>query len=239
MHLLFDANFQRKNPILNYEEKMANLKPDLRERVFLRGLSYPSEEELLMLILGSGTKEHPVEILAHKIRDAIDASNRETLIEELLKISGIGLGKALSIAAAVEFGRRKSQMFNIRIECSTDIIPYIEHYGFKTNEHFLVISLSGAHEIVSKKVVAVGNANSAIISPREIFFEAAKMHASAIIVAHNHPSGICAPSELDIETTHHICAAGEILGILVLDHVILGRGKYYSFLEHGLLNSNF
>ncbi|MDE6068488.1 MAG: hypothetical protein K2F89_06010, partial [Treponemataceae bacterium] len=81
---------------------MANLKPDLRERVFLRGLSYPSEEELLMLILGSGTKEHPVEILAHKIRDAIDASNRENLIEELLKISGIGLGKALSIAAAVE-----------------------------------------------------------------------------------------------------------------------------------------
>lgn len=218
---------------------MANVKPDLRERVFFRGLNYPSDEELLMLIVGSGTKEYPVEILAHKIRDAIDISSRDTLIEELLKIPGIGLGKALSIAAAVEFGRRTSQLFNIKIKCTADIIPYIEHYGFKTSEHFLVVSLSGAHEIVNKKVVAVGNANSALISPREIFFEAAKMHASAIIVAHNHPSGVCAPSESDIETTHHICAAGEILGILVLDHVILGRGNYYSFLEHGLLNSNF
>ena len=213
-----------------------NDKPDLRERVFARGLGYPTNEELLMLILGSGTKQCPVESLAKKVKGVIDVANRENLIECLIEIPGVGLGKALSIAAAVEFGMRNAQIFRKRIDSPTDIVPYIEHYGFKTNEHFITLALSGAREILNQQVVAVGGSNSATISPREIFFEAAKSHASAIIVAHNHPSGICRPSNLDIETTEHIRTVGELLGITLLDHIILTKDEYFSFSEHGMLN---
>ncbi len=213
-----------------------NDKPDLRERVFARGLGYPTNEELLMLILGSGIKHCPVETLAKKVKDVIDIAERENLIECLIEIPGVGLGKALSIAAAVEFGRRNAQIFSKRIDSPSDIVPYIEHYGFKTSEHFITLALSGAREILNQQVVAVGGTNSTTINPREIFFEATKTHASAIIIAHNHPSGICRPSNLDIETTSHICAIGELLGITLLDHIILAKEEYFSFSEHGMLN---
>ncbi len=213
-----------------------NDKPDLRERVFARGLGYPTNEELLMLILGSGTKRCPVETLAKKVKGVIDVASRENLIECLIEIPGVGLGKALSIAAAVEFGKRNAQIFKKRIDSPSDIVPYIEHYGFKPNEHFITLALSGAREILSRQVVAVGGNNSATIRPREIFFEATKSHASAIIIAHNHPSGICRPSNLDVETTNHIHAVGELLGITLLDHIILTKDEYFSFSEHGMLN---
>lgn len=213
-----------------------NKKPDLRERVFARGLSYPSDEELLMLILGSGTKSDPVESLAFKIKNVVDFSARQNLIDNLMQIPGVGLGKALSIAAAVEFGRRKSALLQRHIKTPSEIVPYIKHYGFKPVEHFITVSLSGAHEVVDTKVVAVGGSNSAIISPREVFFEASKSHASSIIIVHNHPDGSCTPSEADIETTEHICAAGEILGISLLDHIILCRESYFSFREHGMIH---
>lgn len=213
-----------------------NDKPDLRERVFARGLSYPTNEELLMLMLGSGMKDCPVESLAKKVKDVIDIASREDLIGCLIRIPGVGLGKALSIAAAIEFGRRNAQIFSKRIYSPSDIVPYIEHFGFKTNEHFITLALSGAREILNKKVVAVGGTNRTTINPREIFFEATKTHASAIIIAHNHPSGICTPSNLDIETTKHICTIGELLGITLLDHIILAKEEYFSFSEHGMLN---
>ena len=139
-------------------------------------------------------------------------------------------------AAAVEFGKRNAQIFKKRIDSPSDIVPYIEHYGFKPNEHFITLALSGAREILSRQVVAVGGNNSATIRPREIFFEATKSHASAIIIAHNHPSGICRPSNLDVETTNHIHAVGELLGITLLDHIILTKDEYFSFSEHGMLN---
>ena len=208
---------------------------DLRERVFARGLSYPSDPELLMLVLGSGTKDLPVEEIAYKMADMIDSVGRENLVDSFLKIPGVGLGKALAVAAALEFGRRRAANINAVVRTPQDLLPFIKQYAYKSAEHFIAVSLSGAHEILGQKVVAVGNGNSAIINPREVFFEAVKNRASAVILAHNHPSGTAAPSDDDIATTRRISAAAGILGISVLDHIIISRSGYFSFKEHDML----
>ena len=208
---------------------------DLRERVFARGLSYPSDAELLMLVLGSGTKDLPVEEIAYKMADVIDVSGRENLVDNFLKIPGVGMGKALAVAAALEFGRRRAANINAVVHKPEDLLPFIKQYAYKAAEHFIAVSLSGAHEILSQKVVAVGNSNAAIINPREVFFEAVQTRASAVILAHNHPSGGASPSDDDIDTTRRLCSAADILGISVLDHIIVSRSEYFSFKEHNML----
>lgn len=208
---------------------------DLRERVFARGLSYPSDAELLMLILGSGTKDLPVEEIAYRMSDAIDVSGRDEIVGNFLKIPGVGLGKALAVAAALEFGRRKAKHLNAVVQKPSDLLPFIQQYAYKSSEHFIAVSLSGAHEILGQKVIAVGNSNSAIVNPREVFFEAVKTRASAVILAHNHPAGGSTPSDDDIKTTSRLRAAADILGISVLDHIIVSRSDYFSFREHNML----
>lgn len=217
---------------------MGKTKLDLRERVFSRGLSYPTDSELLMLVLGSGTKDLPVEEIAYKMADMIDVSGRENLVDNFLKIPGVGLGKALAVAAALEFGRRRAANINAVVRTPQDLLPFIKQYAYKTTEHFIAVSLSGAHEILSQKVVAVGNSNSAIINPREVFFEAVQTRASAVILAHNHPSGSVEPSEDDIATTRRLSAAADILGISVLDHIIISRSEYFSFKERDMLKES-
>lgn len=214
---------------------MGKTKLDLRERVFARGMTYPSDAELLMLVLGSGTKDLPVEEIAYKMLDAIDVSSGKSLVDNFLRIPGVGIGKALAVAAALEFGRRRAANLNAVINTPQDLLPFIKQYAYKNTEHFITVSLSGAREILSQKVVAVGSSNSAIINPREVFFEAVQRRASAVILSHNHPSGNASPSQEDIETTRRLSSAADILGISVLDHIIVSRNDYFSFKERGLL----
>ncbi|MBQ6029799.1 MAG: DNA repair protein RadC [Treponema sp.] len=208
---------------------------DLRERVFARGLSYPSDAELLMLILGSGTAALPVEEIAYKMMDAIDLSGEKNLVDNFLKIPGVGLGKALAVSAALEFGRRRAAHYNAVVNQPQDLLPFVKQYAYKSSEHFIAVSLSGAREIISQKVVALGASNSAIINPREVFFDAVQARASAVILVHNHPSGVESPSQDDIKTTKRLCEAADILGISVLDHIIITKTGYFSFKEHNLL----
>lgn len=213
-----------------------NLKPDLRERVLTRGFTYPTDEELIMMIIGSGTKNIPVEILSQKILNVIDKTDRDKLISELLKIRGVGVSKALAVASAVEFGRRRTCHLEARVKCANDVLPFVQSYAMKMQEHFLTVSLSGAHEIISINVTSVGTVNNAMIHPREVFTEAIKRQASAIIVCHNHPSGNINPSRDDIETTNRLLEASEILGITLLDHLIINKTNYFSFREHKFFN---
>lgn len=212
------------------------LKPDLRERVMIRGLTYPTDEELIMMIIGSGTKEIPVEILAHKIVNVIDRTESDKMIPELLKIRGVGISKALAVASAVEFGRRRTCHLEARVKCVNDVLPFVKTYAMKMQEHFLTISLSGAHEILGINVTSVGTVNNAMIHPREVFTEAIRKQASAIIVCHNHPSGNINPSRDDIETTKRLLESSEILGITLLDHIIINKTSYFSFREHKFLD---
>ena len=210
-------------------------KPDIRELVLANGLSYPSDEELLMLILGSGTKSVPVETLSARVLKVINSTNPPDFVSELLKIDGIGTTKALTVAAALELGRRQNRTPEVRLKEPKDVVPYIQHYAMQQTEHCVCVSLNGSREIISIRVLSKGGGNRAILRPREIFSEPLKEHASAIVLCHNHPSGICLPSDADIETTLELYKVADMLGIVLLDHIIITKLAYFSFLEHGLL----
>lgn len=208
---------------------------DLRQLTLRNGLSFPNDKELIMLILGSGTKQMPVDEMSDKILKVICAWNPENWLEKLQAISGVGASKALAIAAALELGRRHNRSPQAVVDKPQDVIPFIKHYAMQNSEHFVTVTVNGAKEILNIRVLSVGSRNMAVLKAGDIFSEALKEHASGIILSHNHPGGLAEPSDADLETTKHLCVAAEILGIPILDHIIITRNSYFSFLEHGLL----
>ncbi|GMO50529.1 MAG: DNA repair protein RadC [Treponemataceae bacterium] len=211
------------------DEECASRHPHVREKVLKKGVGAAADHELVMLLLGSGSKTQPVSRLARKVLTALAASNPENRIEALMNVKGMGPGKTLIIAAAIELGRRLNAYTLAPIKKPQDIVPFVQHYAMQPNEHFISVTLNGAHEILQIRAVTSGTVNKTLIHPREIFFDAVKERACAIIVCHNHPSGSCLPSEEDIETTRRIYQASKVLGIHILDHLIITRTGFYSF----------
>jgi DNA repair protein RadC len=213
-----------------------NNKPEIREKALKFGLGYPLDYELVMLILGAGNRQMSVETMSKKIVDALDSCNSDDMVEQLLKMKGIGQGKALAVAAAIELGKRRTCHLGAHIKSPCDVIPFVNHYAMSDKEHFLAVTLNGGHNIIQIHVVSIGTTNSTVVYPRDVFYEAIKEHASAIIVCHNHPSGLVEPSDEDIECTKQLLEASKIVGIPILDHIIIDYSSYYSFMESGLLN---
>ena len=222
-----------KNKICDFTN--TNRHPDIRELTLANGISYPSDEELIMLILGRGTKGNPIGFLSDKVISVINSSNENDLIKKLTELPGMGSSKALSVAAALELGRRRRGYLHSVIRHPKDILQYVRQYSLEPAEHFITITTNGAHEILSTKVVSVGTVNKALIHPREVFADAVAEHASGIICCHNHPCNQCYPSDADIESTRQLQKASQILGISFLDHLIVTRDSYFSFLEHDML----
>lgn len=214
---------------------MEKIKPDVREKALEHGFSYLFDEELVMLILGSGTRQMPVELMAERIVGILYDFDAEEVVENLVRLNGVGLGKALAVAAALELGRRRSCHLRAPIKSPTDIVPFVKNYAVCDKEHFLLVTLNGGHEIIQIHVITVGTLNRTLIHPREIFSVAMRDNAAAIIVSHNHPSGNCEPSEEDIQVTETLRKVSVIMGIELLDHVIVSREGYFSFLEHKML----
>ncbi len=212
-----------------------NNKPDIREKALKFGLGYPLDYELVMLILGAGNRQMSVEAMSKKIVDVLDSGNNDDMVERLNKMKGIGQSKALAVAAAVELGKRRTCHLGAHISTPCDVIPFVNHYAMSGKEHFLAVTLNGGHNIIQIHVVSIGTTNSAFVHPREVFYEAIKENASAILVCHNHPSGSVEPSDEDIECTRKLLDASKIIGIPILDHIIIDCNSYYSFLESGLL----
>ncbi|MBQ0039223.1 MAG: DNA repair protein RadC [Treponema sp.] len=223
-----------KNKISDYSNQ--NRHPDIRELTLANGISYPSDEELVMLILGRGTKDNPIARLSEEVVDAINSTNESELMERLTSIGGMGASKALAITAALELGRRRKGYLHSVIHQPKDIIQYVRQYSLEQAEHFITITTNGAHEILSQRIISVGTVNRALIHPREVFAPAIAEHASGIICCHNHPCNQCYPSEADIEATIQLQKASKVLGISFLDHIIITRDSYFSFLEHGMLD---
>ncbi len=139
--------------------------------------------------------------------------------------------KVKRIAAAFELARRRIRPEGLKITFPPDVLPLIRHYADRKQEHFLCLSLNGANEVITSRVVSVGLVNKTQVHPREVFVDPITDRAAAIIVAHNHPAGSVMPSPEDIEVTEQLKAAGETLGIRLLDHIIFNQKEYYSFLE--------
>ncbi len=215
--------------------KNEKYKPNVREAAMEHGLSYLFDEELIMLILGTGTRQMPVELMAERILGVLDDYDSDQVVEKLLRLKGVGQGKALAVAAALELGKRRNNHLCAPVKSSADIVPFVKNYAVCKKEHFLLVTLNGSHEIIQIHVVSVGTLNRTLIHPREIFSTAMKEDAAAIIVCHNHPSGNCRPSEEDVLVTHNLERVGEIMGIELLDHIIVCRDSYFSFMDNKLL----
>jgi DNA repair protein RadC len=204
-----------------------------REKLQERGAEALSDVELLAILLGSGTKEHDVMEVAEKILKVVDGDKGRISIEELQKIEGVGFAKATLIAAALEFARRRIRPEGLKITFPADVLPLIRHYADRKQEHFICISINGASEVITTRVISVGLVNRTQVHPREVFADPITDRASSIIVAHNHPSGALIPSKEDLEVTRQLKSTGEILGIRLLDHIIFNGKGYYSLVEKG------
>lgn len=206
-----------------------------REKLWQKGAGALSDLELMAILLGKGIVGHDVMTVANRILKVMDASNINPNIEDLQKIDGVGPAKAALIAAAIEFARRRIRPEGFKISIPPDVLPLIQHYADRKQEHFICISLNGANEVIASRVVSVGLVNKTHVHPREVFADPITDRASAIIVAHNHPSGDLNPSRDDSAITKQLKFAGETLGIRLLDHIIFNHKGYYSFLENSEL----
>ena len=129
----------------------------------------------------------------------------------------------------------RSVPYSVTITCPQDISPVVKRYRKLQQEVFIVVSLDGAHNVTNVRMVSLGLLNRTVVHPREVFVGAIEDRAAAIIICHNHPSGNLNPSQEDFDLTLRLKKAGEIIGIPVLDHVIIGKGTgYYSFVENGV-----
>jgi DNA repair protein RadC len=173
--------------------------------------------------------------LAGKLARVIDEKGLNVRAEDLTKHEGMGEAKATLILAAIEFARRRIKPEGAKIETPADLLPHVRHYADRKQEHFLCASINGANEILNIRVVSIGLIDRTPVHPREIFADALADRASAIVVAHNHPTGSLEPSPTDIEVTGQLKSAGAVVGIALLDHIIFNQKGYYSFLEKGLL----
>lgn len=213
-----------------------------REKLLKEGKEKLSTIEILAIIIGSGTGERSALDLAAEII-ALDRYGIRFLAEckpeELKRIKGIGSAKACEILAAVELGRRIAAAPSekqISIESSADIADiFMERMRYYKKEHFINLMIDVKGRIIEETEVSIGDLCSSTTHPREVFVDAVRRSAGSVVFIHNHPSGDPTPSEADITTTKRLVSAGEILGIPVLDHIIIGDGCYLSMRAGGMM----
>ena len=209
-----------------------------RERLINNGVDKLNNEELLALLLKTGTKNVSAKNLANLILKKIgDIKNLKNITyNDLLKIDGIGSAKACDILAAIELGKRifvRKKKELLKLENPKDIWEESKYLfnGLK-QEYFYCFYFNNKQELIEKKLLFIGTINNSIVHPREIFKEAYKLSACTIVCLHNHPSNDLTPSKEDISLTESLIKIGTILGIPVVDHIIVGENNYYSFYEN-------
>lgn len=204
-----------------------------REKLKQKGVTALTNFELFQALIGSGVKGANVSEIARELERIWQNPSIE--LPELLSIKGLNLAKAAVIVAALELVTRRLNSPR-NISSVADILPFVNEYASKRQEHLVVLSLDGARNLIQKRVVTIGTLNNTLIHPREVFADAISDRAAAIILVHNHPSNTPEPSKEDLRVTEILVQAGNLLGIRVDDHVIITPGgKYFSFAEQQLL----
>lgn len=207
------------------------------ERLLSCGSEFLSNEELLSIIIKTGSRENSAKELASSILKECDGNLNNISFSNLKKIKGIGGVKSASILAALELGRRANRkinsLYNIKLNCASDVYNYYKDvFVNKNQEYFYCIYLDSNKVVIKDKLLFIGTLDYSIVHPREVFKEACVVSASSIICIHNHPSGNVFPSRNDLDITKKLVEIGNMFGIKVVDHVIIGSDKYYSFLEN-------
>ncbi len=214
-----------------------------RERLEKIGKENLSNEELLAILLKTGTKGHSVKEVALEVLGSVDEIHelQDMTLESLSKISGIGKVKAIELIAAIELGKRiflerktKQKKKLKTAEAIYEDMKYLFHG--KKQEYFYCLYFNNKQELIERKLLFMGTINHSIVHPREIFKEAYLRSASSIICVHNHPSNDINPSREDIHVTKKLVEIGKLNGILVTDHIIMGDEGYYSFFENNRMD---
>ena len=211
-----------------------------REKLQRLGVAALGDNELVAIVLGSGSRACGALELANRILARAGGLHALTrLAPDQLCVPGVAAARASQIVAAVELGRRT--LVRTALERPQYLTPgqlasyLLPQYGAGSVEQFGVVMLDTKHRVIRVKVVAVGSLDTAVVHPREVFREATAVSAAAIVLFHNHPSGDPTPSGDDLRLTHRMLHAGDIMGIDVLDHLILAEQRYYSLVEAGKL----
>ncbi|MFC7321025.1 RadC family protein [Halobacillus campisalis] len=212
-----------------------------RERLLKLGASHLSNQELLAILLGSGTRQESVTDLAHRILSHFEGIMllKDATIEELTAIRGIGAAKGVLLLSAIEFGRRIHHMKPVEryvIRSPEDGADFVmEEMRDLKQEHFICLFLNTKNQVIHRQTIFIGSLNASIVHPREVFKEAVKRSAASIICAHNHPSGDPTPSQEDIQVTRRLNECGKMIGIELLDHLVIGDRTFISLKEKGYL----
>lgn len=213
-----------------------------RERLAKLGASSLSDYELLAIILRTGTKnESVIEMSKKLLAEFKHISNlNNTTISELMEIKGIGSTKAIELLAAIELGRRVNSLniAKVTIMSSQDIFNYLKYrMQSLSQEQLIAIYLNVKSEIIDTKVLTIGTANQTIIDPKEVMKWALKLSSSHVVIAHNHPSGDPTPSRQDIASTDYLISFAKSLDITIVDHIIIGQNKYFSFSKRRIFSA--
>lgn len=207
------------------------------ERLLLYGSEFLNNEELLSILLKTGSRDYSAKELAGIILKKCDGNLSNINYSMLSSIKGVGNVKSACVLAGIEFGRRVNMknlsLNNIVVNDSSVIFDYYKSLFFnKKQEYFYCVFLDTNKVIIKDKLIFIGTLDHSVVHPREVFKEAILVSASSIICIHNHPSGNVMPSKNDFEITKRLISAGDLLGIRVIDHIIIGSDKYYSFFEN-------
>jgi len=204
-----------------------------REKAAWQGIAALRDHELLALIIGSGQANYNVLEISKKVESVLARAKTQIAKSELLKIFGIGEAAALRILASLEFGRRLATTHTLdRLDSPAKIYALTRDLQGKKQEHCLAFYLNGRQELLSRRTISIGGLNYNYLEPREIFAEAFVQAASGLILVHNHPSGDPQPSDDDLLFTEKLARIADLLGIKLLDHLVVGRGRYFSMREN-------
>ena len=222
--------------ILKIKDIPKNERP--RERLLKYGVENLSNEELLSIIIKTGTKDYSVkaisQILLNELKDIKNLKN--ITLNKLTTIKGIGEVKAIELLASIELGKRvfeKEKKIEIKLNNSSIIYEYFkDKFINEKQENFYAIYLDSKSNLIAYKLLFKGTLNSSCVHPREIFKYAHLESAYSIIVMHNHPSGDSTPSKEDEKTTKTLMEIGKLMSIPIVDHIIFGKDNYFSFYEY-------
>ncbi|MGX7349332.1 RadC family protein [Dolosicoccus paucivorans] len=224
-----------QNSLLKVQELPVDSQP--RERLLLYGAKALADYELLAILLRTGTRKASVLNLAQSVlthfKDLYQL--RQVSIEELQEVPGIGPVKAIELQAAIEFGQRvyQSRLLKRGQILSTTAAGewLLDNMKHLHQEHLMALFLNTKNEVIQTKNIFIGSVSQSVAHPREIFKEAVKYPTARIIIAHNHPSGDTKPSPADLNFTKRLIECGDLMGIELLDHFIIGEDRYLSIRE--------
>jgi DNA repair protein RadC len=213
-----------------------------REKLLAKGRENLSDEELIAILLGTGSSKQNVLKLSNQLLKQFPLKKLTHIsLPELARFTGIGKAKATRLVAAIELGSRlfsPVSFSKIIIRSAEDALVHLRDITNKQQEYIVVFYLNARHELIEREIVGQGGLSSMLITPKEVFAQALKTPCASIIVAHNHPSNDPTPSDDDISFTTRIHEAGVVMGISMLDHLIVAKSSYFSFRENKIIHKS-